>query len=161
MRPADRPRHQQLALTQAAAESGNSVITSTVVAAPMTKAKPKTISAESLFMAVTPSVMFVILQRRGQNAVTEITGLPEWFSAGQASQPDSHLPAREGEVFEYGLREGAGAKLWRTGAIASPGKTPRQGCGGRRPDRHCDHAAHGSDAGRRRLLAAVRLGLRC
>jgi hypothetical protein len=40
-------RYQQLPLTQAAAESGNSVITSTVVAAPTIKAKPKAIRTKA------------------------------------------------------------------------------------------------------------------
>jgi hypothetical protein len=46
--------YQQLPLTQAAAESGNSVITSMVVAAPTTKAKVKTVRAKILFMVVIP-----------------------------------------------------------------------------------------------------------
>ena len=44
--------YQQLALTQAAGESGNSVITSMVVTAPTIKAKPKAIRAKRLFMVV-------------------------------------------------------------------------------------------------------------
>jgi hypothetical protein len=45
-------RYQQLALTQAAAESGNSVITSIVVVGPATKAKPKTTMAKSFLFIV-------------------------------------------------------------------------------------------------------------
>jgi hypothetical protein len=70
--------YQQLALAQAAAESVNSVITSTVVPALTISAKPKTIRAKSLFMVVIPFVAgFHHAEGRGREDVTKITRLPK------------------------------------------------------------------------------------
>ena len=51
------------AVATAAVESGDSVITSTVVPAPTTKVKPKTTRTKSLFMAVIPFLHVPMVQR--------------------------------------------------------------------------------------------------